>query len=138
MKKLFESFNVSSQNLVFYYNRRKCFADIFSRKFKNFGRDNGITGIYKIPCKNCKQNYIGETGRPFSIRLSEHQKFSGSVGHYASFDHKKNFGHDLDYDNSKILYSESNLHHRKIIESLFMKEFDLFDNNSSSYNLEVF
>ena len=30
--------------------------------------------IYKIPCKNCEQVYIGESGRKFGIRLGEHKK----------------------------------------------------------------
>jgi len=28
--------------------------------------------VYQIPCKNCKKVYIGETGRPFGVRLQEH------------------------------------------------------------------
>ena len=30
--------------------------------------------IYKIPCKNCEQVCIGESGRKFGIRVSEHKK----------------------------------------------------------------
>ena len=29
--------------------------------------------IYEIPCKNCPNTYIGETGRLFKIRLNEHK-----------------------------------------------------------------
>ena len=29
--------------------------------------------IYEIPCKNCPKSYIGETGRLFRTRLSEHK-----------------------------------------------------------------
>ena len=28
--------------------------------------------VYKIPCKDCNRNYIGETGRSFKTRKSEH------------------------------------------------------------------
>ena len=30
--------------------------------------------VYEIPCKSCSKTYIGETGRIFKTRLSEHQK----------------------------------------------------------------
>ncbi|XP_072039396.1 uncharacterized protein [Amphiura filiformis] len=30
--------------------------------------------VYEIGCKGCDKSYIGETGRPFGVRLKEHQK----------------------------------------------------------------
>jgi len=30
--------------------------------------------VYRIPCKNCDKIYVGETGRRFGTRLSEHRK----------------------------------------------------------------
>ena len=30
------------------------------------------TGIYKLTCNNCDEIYIGQTGRPFKERFSEH------------------------------------------------------------------
>ena len=30
--------------------------------------------VYKIPCKDCPWNYIGETGRCFKTRRKEHQR----------------------------------------------------------------
>ena len=34
--------------------------------------DKGV--IYQIPCVDCDHVYIGETGRPFHVRLKEHQR----------------------------------------------------------------
>ena len=37
--------------------------------------DKDKTGlVYNIPCKNCSQVYVGETGRKLETRLQEHQK----------------------------------------------------------------
>ena len=36
--------------------------------------------IYKIECKNCDRAYIGETGRKFDTRLSEHMKYCEQDG----------------------------------------------------------
>ena len=30
--------------------------------------------MYEIPCVDCCKSYFGETGQPFGVRLSEHQK----------------------------------------------------------------
>ena len=30
--------------------------------------------VYRIPCHNCDQVYIGETGRPLKVRMEEHHK----------------------------------------------------------------
>jgi len=35
--------------------------------------------IYKIPCKNCEQVYVGETGRPLGARVKLHHKEVDSI-----------------------------------------------------------
>jgi len=30
--------------------------------------------VYRIPCKNCQEVYIGETGRSLGVRMKEHRK----------------------------------------------------------------
>ncbi len=37
-----------SQKIIFYYKRGKSLENLFSQKFKNFGPDNGLNGVYKI------------------------------------------------------------------------------------------
>jgi len=42
---------------------------------KNKHKKEGITNcVYKIPCGNCEETYIGETGRKFGTRLKEHKR----------------------------------------------------------------
>ena len=35
--------------------------------------------VYKIPCKNCERDYVGETGRPLGARVKEHRKEVDSI-----------------------------------------------------------
>ena len=44
----------------------------FAQKIKQFDRDTS-TGVYRIPCDDCSQCYIGETKRALTLRLREHQ-----------------------------------------------------------------
>ena len=35
--------------------------------------------VYKIPCKNCKRVYVGQTERPLAARVEEHSKEVDSI-----------------------------------------------------------
>ena len=51
--------------------------------------------VYRIQCKDCEEDYIGETARPFGVRLKEHDNIrresTTAVG-----DHLRDTGHTLD------------------------------------------
>ena len=84
--------------------------------------------IYKIHCKDCSCVYIGETGRCFNTRLSEHKrdlkpinlaklkedylnKKTALVKHCFKCEHRIDFGnfemlnYNIDYDKRKFLES---------------------------------
>ena len=84
--------------------------------------------IYKIPCKDCSNVYVGETGRCFNTRLSEHKrdlkpinlaklkeddlnKKTALVKHCFNCEHRIDFGnfeildYNIDYDKRKFLES---------------------------------
>ncbi len=69
--------------------------------------------------------------------MNEHQKFSGPVGKLATFDHHVVSGHNLDFTSSKIFWPEYRDDNRLILESLFIKSNNVFDNNSCSRDLKI-
>ena len=91
--------------------------------------------IYKIPCKNCEQVYIGESGRKFGIRLGEHikdcecnvksaytkatRKLSETTMEKGAItDHQNVNNHEIDWEGAKILERESDWRMRKTKEAI--------------------
>ena len=72
--------------------------------------------IYLVTCNNCNKQYIGETGRPLGKRLEEHRKNSNS----AINEHMSTTGHLINWEDVKILTSESNTSRRKIKEAIYI------------------
>ena len=56
-------FRISKKDEIFFH--------IFRQKLRNLTRDTS-TGVYRIPCDDCSQCYIGETKRALTLRLREH------------------------------------------------------------------
>ena len=56
--------------------------------------------IYKIPCKDCSNVYVGETGRCFNTRLSEHKRDLKPINPYIDYD-KRKFLESLYINNTK-------------------------------------
>jgi hypothetical protein len=55
------------------------------------------SGIYKLTCPDCKKAYIGQTGRPFSVRFREHfhnYKYANNKSKFTEhlLDHHHSFG----------------------------------------------
>ena len=81
--------------------------------------------LYQVQCLDCDMMYIGETGRKLDIRLKEHKnggkniddtKISGLSSHI------KNTGHNIDWENTKVLCKEQNHIKRKFKEGLEIKK----------------
>jgi len=42
-------------------------------KYKDFNQNKfNKCGVYQLTCRDCNRKYIGQTGRPFYLRLQEH------------------------------------------------------------------
>ena len=89
--------------------------------------------IYKIPCKNCDNFYVGETGRSLSTRLHEHQTKKSS----AVFEHNKKEKHDIDINKIKVLTKEEKYINRRIKEAVIIRQTDPPLNRDDGYKLPV-
>ena len=86
-------------------------------------------GVYKIPCLECDKSYIGQTGRDFRVRLSEHKSaISHGQEKSAVYQHVKNKNHPMDWKNAAILYHSDNERNRLVIESAYIKKNSTFNN----------
>ena len=85
---------------------------------KNSPKDQIDAGVYIIPCKDCKQPYVGETGRDYQQRLSEHKRAvrNGDLNN-AVFVHMSENNHAIDWENSKLICKVREEKKRKITES---------------------
>jgi len=80
--------------------------------------------IYKIYCKNCDASYVGQTKRRLKTRIKEHCnniKLDDSK-HSVVSQHIVNYNHSFNWNDAKILDSESNYNKRLISEMLHIKE----------------
>lgn len=101
---------------------------------------NNDLGVYKIDCLMCNEFYIGETGRPFKKRLSEHKN---DVKNFltclssAPACHVKKTGHNLDFNNAKIFYHCNDLSKRHVVESTCIRKFRDKCFNLKNGNVEI-
>ena len=86
--------------------------------------------VYKIPCKYCTWNYIGETGRSLKTRKAEHirnvkqQKNGSKIARHA-WDN----GHIIEFDNAQVIH-KGNFRCHLTLESWHTTKDRNADNNS--------
>ena len=95
--------------------------------------------LYRISCKQCPRNYIGETGRRLGVRIKEHQddvkkkvnvrytrnQRKMSTEDYnksALTDHTTQQNHVIDWDSTKIVGREDQYLRRQIRESIRIRQ----------------
>ena len=93
--------------------------------------------VYSIPCKDCPKQYIGETGRKYSVREKEHQKdtaqlegkkftraqkkvSTSEVHQSALTDHIAETNHTIDWSGVKLPSKDPDWHTRGIREAIHM------------------
>lgn len=86
--------------------------------------------VYKIPCKDCPWNYIGETGRCFQTRKKEHQRNLKNYSNGSNVaNHAWQNNHSIDFDNACVI-DKGNYRVRKTLESWHTAKTVDAENNS--------
>lgn len=101
--------------------------------------------IYQIPCKNCDKSYIGQTGRYLNTRKKEHirdVKNKNKINITSLVEHCKDFDHEFNFEETKIIGRQNNLEKRKFQEMINIKKSksvnsrkDIENLNSCYFNL---
>ena len=77
--------------------------------------------VYEVDCNDCIKKYTGETGRKLKERIKEHkddgEKSRKDEKITGLSQHVKTTGHNIAWDNVKIIYRENNWKKRKFKEA---------------------
>ena len=93
--------------------------------------------VYSIPCKDCTDIYIGETGKSLEVRLKQHQSaYNRADENNAMFIHAWNENHRIDWKNAKVIIKCDNAERRKILEAMEIKQNNTFNLQKSPIDLE--
>jgi len=103
------------------YNKLNKFIRVHKDALSLSSRSNVV---YRINCLDCDASYVGQTKRTLNTRIMEHKNHirRNSIQHSVITDHKRKSGHEFDWDNVKILDSESNYNKRLISEMIYIKK----------------
>jgi hypothetical protein len=92
-------------------------------------------GIYQVPC-SCGKSYIGETCRALDVRMKEHFRATKNGQHKLSAisEHAWTPGHDIKFDEAKVIVRENRYYPRLIREAIEITKTDNF-NRDEGYHL---
>ena len=94
-------------------------------------------GIYQIPCKDCDQIYIGETGKDLQTRIKQHQQdFKSHKENNANFIHWLENGHTIDWNAAAMLKQCNQSSKRKVLEAAKIVSSNTYNLNKNPFNLQ--
>ena len=79
-------------------------------------KQSGI--VYQIACADCDASYIGESARKLEKRLSEHKSTAGSSKSAVREHVVRSKGHQIDWENVKVLEREQKEFSRRVLEAI--------------------
>ena len=91
--------------------------------------DKGV--VYQIPCAQCDEVYVGETGRPLKTRITEHKRAvsTGDVWN-ANAVHCMKTNHSMDWNAAGVVDRASRWRERRIKESVHIRKRKTFNMDS--------
>ena len=104
---------------------------------KNKNVEPTTAGVYKIPCRDCDNVYIGETGRDLDTRIKEHKyAFRSGNTNNAIFLHASENNHVINWNNSNMLYKCRDFKKRRIVESICIDKYKNFNICEGHFKLD--
>ena len=93
--------------------------------------------IYDIPCMDCSDDYIGESGRLLGTRINEHKRAVrlGSSNASAVAQHVEEQDHSINWEGIKILDREPSKFKRKVKEAIHIRQRRPALNRGGGYDL---
>jgi hypothetical protein len=112
----------------------------FTNAKSRINNENRSGVVYKIDCNECTSCYIGETSKYFKTRLNRHRydfknKDNNKSTKTALVDHCLKFNHTPNFNDAKIIGSESGIAKRLILESTFIKLHNSFNYKTDSQKI---
>ena len=92
--------------------------------------------IYKLPCQDCNEVYIGETGRSLKTRKKEHQdRIVHRDANSQVYQHITQLpdAHTIAWNNASIIHTNRNLKQRRFIEAAY----SISSNNSYNRRADI-
>lgn len=87
---------------------------------------------YEISC-DCNVKYIGQTKQHLHKRFKQHQ--NGDINHSALSEHLVSSGHNINFDNVKILCNESHRQKRDVKEMIYIRMNETINTQTDSLKL---
>ena len=115
-------------NLVFSQNNT-----IRNKLVKNSHTNNASnSGVYVIPCHDCDNVYVGETGRPLETQIREHKyACRTNTPNSAIAKHTLEIGHRINFKDTAVVCNVSNIAKRRIIEGALIHHLPTFPGNTA-------
>uniref|UniRef100_A0A6M2DT15 Putative penelope-2 aae n=1 Tax=Xenopsylla cheopis TaxID=163159 RepID=A0A6M2DT15_XENCH len=118
---------------------------IFTKLKTSITKDLQTNIIYKIDCQDCGDCYVGETSQYLHKRIYQHTQDQNNSNNKTK-ESKKNLteltrhtqtnNHKFDFENTQILYKETNQIKRRIIESYYIHTVKNSVNNRTNTTMD--
>ena len=80
--------------------------------------------VYEVPCEDCNQSYIGESGRFLEVTLAEHQRHvrKGDITRSVIAEHTILQVHRMDWESARVIDTSRKYWQRRVKETLHIAQ----------------